>query len=63
LEFWGLFRGYIMLEPRQKGLVGQLGCCSFSNSSGQRDKKKKLDTLMTKIKLAPRNSMPLIIRK
>jgi hypothetical protein len=37
-------------------------CCGLSSSRGQSDK-KKLDILMLKIKLAPKNSMSLISRK
>jgi hypothetical protein len=38
-------------------------CCSFSSGHEQRDKKKKLDILTTKIGLGPRNLMTLISRK
>lgn len=56
-----------MLGPQESGLlvVGGLllmavGCCLSSNHE-QRDG-KKLDLLMAKIKLAPRNLSPLINR-
>lgn len=58
MEFWGHFRGSVNEGPeRQAGLVvgGSLlldavGCCVQ-----RRNKKKKLDILLMKIKCAPRN--------
>jgi hypothetical protein len=38
-------------------------CYGSSNIHEQRDKKKKLDSLTTKIGLAPRTRVPLISRK
>lgn len=37
--------------------------CGLSSGCEKRDQRKKLDILMTKIGLAPRNSMPPISRK
>lgn len=37
--------------------------CGLSSSCVQRDKKKKVDILKVKVKLAPRNSVPLVSRE
>lgn len=61
LEFWGLYRGWI----NETGCVigGLLLVFFFLSSCVQRRNNKKLDTLTAKIKLAPRNLMPIISRK
>jgi hypothetical protein len=62
LEFWGLLRGFINARVPGGG-CGLVGCDLFSSCAKRRNNKNKLDILTLKIKLAPRNSMALIIRK
>ena len=68
LEFWGLWRGCKWETPREPEEAAALHaaaafcCCSLSSGLEQREE-KKLDVLVTKTGLAPRNMMPLSRRK
>ena len=44
-------------------LLAAVGHSLLSTHAQRRNNKKKLDILMVKIKLAPKNSVPLISRK
>ena len=56
---WGLSKGSINDRASRGRLL--VGCCWLSSKVGRNN--KKLAILLEKIKLAPRNSMPLISRK
>jgi hypothetical protein len=68
LEFWELFGGYINARAHTHPTWGHIGwlllvaVCKVVLCK-EETFKRKLGILMTKTKLAPRNSMPLISRK
>jgi hypothetical protein len=67
LKFWVVFRGYINARALTEGAGWPGGGCMWfivvCQIALHRRNKKKLDILTEKIKLAPRNLMPLISRK
>lgn len=62
LGLWGSFTAGDYNLPHAWMLLVEAGCGS-SSSLVQRDEKKKVDILMVKTKLAPKNSMPLTSRE
>jgi hypothetical protein len=64
LEFGGFFfGGYINVIAPRGGLLVAIGHSLLSSCGKRRNNKKKLDNHTMKIKLAPRNSTPLISKK